>query len=90
MRRLLVLRRHVPLDTVDDYLETWSALRDAAASAGARAWIFRATGQDDRFMEFIEWSDPASPLEDADVAQVRARLDAFAPAVDAGEWEETT
>lgn len=88
MRHLLVSRRLVPLDTVDDYLDAWDALRTAAAGCDARAWIFRGAGHEDRFMEFIEWSDPASPLEDAGVALARQRIDALAPVTDSSEWEE--
>lgn len=90
MRHLLVSRRHVPLDTVDEYLDAWNELRAAATSADGRAWIFRGVGHEDRFIEFIEWSHPATPLEDAGVARARSRLDTFAPATDAGEWEEVT
>lgn len=81
MRRLRTTRRIVPLDTVDDYLDTWAAVRRAVEDAGGRAWIFRGVEHEDRFMEFIEWAGDGTPVD-------ATRLDEHAPPVASEEWEE--
>jgi hypothetical protein len=91
MARLRTARRHVPLDRGDDYMLAWAAARRAVEAAGGRAWLFHGAGHEDQFMEFIEWDDATttSPLLDSDAAAAIAQLDAFAPASQAEEWEET-
>jgi len=89
MRRLAITRRQVPLDIVDDYLAMWDALRERVITAGGRAWIFRGSGHQDRFIEFIEWSDEiAAPLSLESVADAAAELDMFAVPTSTDEWEE--
>jgi hypothetical protein len=91
MRRLLCTRRQVALDTTDEYLIAWLALRNAVVAAGGRAWIFRGAGHEDQFMEFIEWDDGAlAPLETEDVGSALAQLTAFGTATSNDEWEEAT
>jgi hypothetical protein len=90
MRMLFIAHRHVALDLADEYLLAWAALRNVATAADARAWVFQGVTHEDRFIEFIEWSDPAVPLEDAALRTALAQLDAFGPATDAAEWEEAT
>lgn len=89
MRRLATIRRHVPLDLMDDYLLAWEALRAAAERLDARAWVFRGAAHEDHFLEFIEWQDGAvEPLGDAAVAAALAQLDAFAVPGASEEWEQ--
>jgi hypothetical protein len=91
MRRLLCTRRQVALDTTDEYVIAWLALRNAVAAAGGRAWIFRGAAHEDQFMEFIEWDDDAlEPLEAEGVGSALARLTAFGAATSSDEWEEAT
>jgi hypothetical protein len=91
MRRLLCTRRRVALDIVDDYLLAWLALRNAAAQAGARAWLFRGAANEDHFMEFMEWNDgEAEPLEEEGVMAAVTQLGAFGVALSSDEWEEAT
>ncbi len=91
MRRLLSTRRLIPLDRLEDYLADWQRVRAAAEAAGARAWLFRGTGHEDHFIEFIEWGDQpgVTPVPDFDdVAAARLHLDhAFGPG-HANDWEE--
>lgn len=89
MRRLLCIRRQVPLDRADEYLSACRAVRRAAEEAGSRAWLFRGAEHDDWFMEFFEWSDAAdAPLRNAGVRAALADVDAIAAAVRTDEWEE--
>jgi hypothetical protein len=90
MRHLFVTHRHVPLDLADDYLLAWAALRTAAASVGGRAWVYQGATHEDRFLEFIEWSEPDAPLDDASVAAALTHLEEFGPATESAEWEEAT
>jgi hypothetical protein len=91
MRSLLTTRRHVPLDRADDYLLAWQAVQRGVERAGGRAWIFRGADHEDRFLEFVEWSQGASlPLDDDDVQAAIAQLDAFAHATSVEEWEQAT
>lgn len=90
MRQLSTIRRHVALDRTDDYLSSWDALRAAAEALGARAWVFRGAAHEDRFLEFIEWSGAESPLEHDTIVEALERLDTFAPATAAEDWEQAT
>lgn len=88
MRQLSTLRRHVALDRTDEYLSAWEVLRGAIEALQARAWVFRGVAHEDHFLEFIEWSGDVSPLDDAAVVEALERLDTFAPATAAEEWEQ--
>ncbi|HEX6135710.1 MAG TPA: hypothetical protein VFZ24_17180 [Longimicrobiales bacterium] len=89
MRHLVSVRRHVPLDIVDTYLAGWSELRRAVENAGGRAWLYRGAANEDRFIEFVEWSDDiAAPLSHDAVAAAAAELDAFAAPASTDEWDE--
>jgi hypothetical protein len=91
MRRLLCTRRQVALDTADEYLIAWLTLRNAVVAAGGRAWIFRGSGHEDQFLEFIEWADnTAEPLEEDRVVWALSQLAAFGTAACSDEWEEAT
>jgi hypothetical protein len=90
MRYLFAMHRHVPLDRADDYLVAWTALRTATETAGGHAWVFQGTTHEDRFLELIEWSEPATPLDDVGVTAALTQLEGFGPATEAAEWEEAT
>jgi hypothetical protein len=90
MRRLFVTHRHVPLDRLDDYAVAWTALCSATEAAGGQAWVFRGTTHQDRFLEFIEWSDPITPLQQSTVTTAMAQLERFGAATESAEWEEAT
>jgi len=92
-RLLLVSRRIVPLDALEDYGSRWARVVAAVSAAGGRAWVFRGVRHQDHFLEFIEWRtdhsvDPGALPDRESVAAARAELDGrFGPASD-DEWEE--
>jgi hypothetical protein len=90
MRSLLCTRRVVPLDLLDDYLARWRDVTQAAQAAGARAWLFRRTGHDDHFQEFLEWDgdDAGAAADEPALAGARAALEELVGAGDDTEWEE--
>lgn len=88
MRHLRVTRRHLALDRSDEYLRCWDEVSTAVRQAGGNAWLFRDIEHDDRFLEFIEWSGGAAPLEQVAVAEALDALATFAPAAQSDEWEE--
>jgi hypothetical protein len=69
MRRLLVIRRTVPLDRSEEYSAAWQRLAAAAALLAGRAWLFRRAGHEDRFVEFLEWHADSSLPEQTEVAE---------------------
>lgn len=88
-RRLLVTQRTVPLDCIEDYHAAWSRIRDSVSRLGGRAWLFRAVGHEDHYMEFLEWEEGAVEVPyDPDIAGARRELDATLPPARADEWEE--
>jgi hypothetical protein len=87
MRRLFVTRRVVPLDRLDEYDAGWRALRDAATSAGTRAWRFRRAGHEDQYIEFLE-SVVDGALEALDVDGARSHLEEQFGTTESSEWEE--
>lgn len=91
-RLLLITRRTIPLDRLDDYLAEWQRVRAAAEAAGGRAWLFRGTGRQDHFIEFLEWDEASvPPLPDhEDVANARLELDQTFGTGVADKWEETS
>lgn len=86
MRRLLCKRRRVTRDTVSRYLELWVDLRQAAASVGIHAWLFRSADDACLYMEFLEAGD-ARALADPTVRQARRALDPLGHAT-TEEWIE--
>jgi hypothetical protein len=84
MRRILITRRTVPLDRSDEYLAAWQQLAAAAALRAGHAWLFRRSGHEDRFVEFLEWVGPAALPEQPEIADALRELDEIA----AGTLEE--
>jgi hypothetical protein len=71
-----------------DYLHAWSAVSTAAAAAGARAWLFRATDDPSIYIEFIEWKHEAAGDTDWSASLAGwADLDRFGAAV-TRQWQE--
>lgn len=54
-RRLVSIRRWVPLAEQSTYRDAWSQLHAAAAARGAHAWHFASTDSDEVFLEFLEF-----------------------------------
>lgn len=80
MRRILVTHRTVPLDRSEEYAGRWQWLRGIAdRRRSARAWLFRRSGHEDHFIEFLEWQDPIDLLEDAEIDEALQELDSIAP-----------
>jgi hypothetical protein len=91
MRRLLCTDRVLPPDRVDEYLALWARLRNVAVEAGMRAWLFRADGRADHFLEFIEWD--AAVLGDSaaarpEVDSMRRELEGKFGGRSTAQWEE--
>lgn len=90
MRNLLITRRTVPLDRLEEYAEAWAAVAGAAAAQGGRAWLFRGAGHEDRFIEFVEWTGAPEFLAAPALVAACRELDACAAATESGAWEEAT
>jgi hypothetical protein len=89
MRRLLVTRRVVPLDRLDEYLPAWADVVRTARTANCRAWLFRQTDHQDHFLEFVEWKDDeASESARAPLETARRIVDETFGYGDSTEWEE--
>jgi len=92
-RLLLISRRVVPLDALEDYASRWARVVAAVDAAGGRAWLFRGARHQDHFLEFIEWKAGVEPAgvalpERADIETARGELDARFGAASGDEWEE--
>ena len=88
-RALRSTRRTVALDSLDEYLDAWSAVRTEVEAAGGHAWLFRGALREDHFLEFIEWKPlaDAEPLtERPSLAEMLAALDADFGHGQAEEW----
>ncbi|MGH7483821.1 MAG: hypothetical protein ACRELV_16860 [Longimicrobiales bacterium] len=86
--RLLVTRRVVALDRIDEYYALWDEARHAVAEREGRAWLFGGTTRDDHFLEFVESGTSSALLEDD---TVRAALEALRqrfPPAEEEEWLE--
>jgi hypothetical protein len=82
MRRLLVTRRQIALDRLEEYIDGWDKICREAMRLGGHAWLFRAAEREDQFLEFIEWlSDTAPTLpEDPDLLDAQIAVDeSFGP-----------
>jgi hypothetical protein len=89
-RRLLSTRRIVPLDRAQAYDPYWERLREAATAAGARAWRFRAAGEPELFLEFLEFAEDNKVLDHAPVASARDALEQALGPGTSEEWTEAT
>jgi hypothetical protein len=87
MRRLLITMRDVPATSMAAVSDGWHELRKAVQDAGGRAWRFRNSSNPGVLVEFVEWSDPARPLDNDAVRAALTRLDGIAPG-SPGEWQE--
>jgi len=89
-RKLVVTRRNVPLDRVEDYHAAWRRVRDAVHEAGGRAWVFRGADRIDHFLEFIESREMDSLMVEQVVVAARDELDALFAPRDLEAWDEAT
>jgi hypothetical protein len=87
---LLITRRRIPLDSKEEYVKLWHAVRAAVLHAGGRAWIFRSARTDDHFTEFVEWQAAASGvmIDRAQVATAIESLNAAFPSEESDTWME--
>ncbi|MBB4636525.1 hypothetical protein [Longimicrobium terrae] len=77
-RRLVSIRRFVPIDRIREYAELWIALHRAATAKGAHAWHFASADQQNVYMEFLEFGGDADVRGDPDtVAAIKALHEAF-------------
>ncbi|HEX6939241.1 MAG TPA: hypothetical protein VF158_07500 [Longimicrobiales bacterium] len=88
LRRLLAIRRCVPLDRSEEYDGLWSRVRAAVDEAGGHAWRFRSARRQDTYLEFIESRELDRVLEGRRVAAARLDLDAVFGPGDPEAWEE--
>jgi len=89
MRHILVTHRTVPLDRSEEYTAGWQRLAAAAALGTGHAWLFRRAGHEDRFVEFLEWHEPAALLDDGEIVEARRVLAEIGAGAD-DELEEAT
>lgn len=88
MKQLLITRRTVPLDRLEEYAEIWASVCTAAAAHACRAWLFRRSGHEDRFIEFVEWTGESPLDEDGALLAALRELDGCGAPQDGDTWEE--
>ncbi len=90
---LLSARRTVAGERLPEYARAWERVRVAAATAGARAWLFRAASpraprDGASYLEFLEWPATAGdPTAAPELAVVLAELAAAFPGT-SERWDE--
>jgi hypothetical protein len=87
-RRLLSVRRQVPVDRSQSYQSLWTALAAAATAGGAHAWRFVSSIDAESHLEFLEFGAGADPREAGEVRMLIDRLEAEAGASTVEEWIE--
>jgi len=85
MRRLIITYRDVLPHRRTEHQTRWRALRDAVVRAGGHAWLFRAESDENLFVEFVEYRDPAL-LNVSDVSEARLALDEALPDFERTGW----
>jgi hypothetical protein len=77
-RRLVSIRRYVPLDSIRDYAELWVSLHRAATARGAHAWHFTSADQPNVYLEFLEFGADSDVRNDTEtVAAIKALHERF-------------
>lgn len=87
-RRLVSLRRAVPVAVRGRYDELWSAAQGAVVGLGAHAWRFSDLAGSGHYLEFLEFADGADPRTDRRVGEPLTRLEAEIGAAEVEEWAE--
>jgi len=85
MRRLIVTYRDILPERRGEYLVAWGVLRDHVVAAGGHAWVFHAESDGNRFIEFLEYRNPAIP-ELGEVREARSALDEKFPEYRRSTW----
>ena len=87
-RRLLSVRRQVPIDRSQLYQALWTALATAATAGGAHAWRFVSSIDAECHLEFLEFGADSDPREAVEVRALIDRLEAEVGASTFEEWIE--
>lgn len=85
---LLTTRRVVPLDRLEEYIDSWGRVRDLVVGQGGRAWLFRAAAREDSFLEFIEFEERHAVLRTDELQVARESLAEEFGERETEEWEE--
>ena len=77
-RRLVSIRRYVPMDSIRDYAELWISLHAAATSRGAHAWHFASADKPNVYVEFLEFGGDSDIRSDTEtLAAIKALHERF-------------
>jgi hypothetical protein len=80
-RRLVSIRRRVPMDRIEVYVPLWLQLHAAATARGAHAWNFISADVPEVYLEFLEFgAETDIRADEATVAAIKALHDAFGEA----------
>jgi hypothetical protein len=74
-RRLVSVRRTVPVAEADRYLEAWERLAGLVRGMGAHAWGFRSVEDEALRIEFLEFRAGADPRAEAAVREAAEALE---------------
>ena len=85
-RFLQITRRRIPLDRSEEYALLWNAVRDAAVTVKANAWIFESAHVAGYFTEFVEWKGDA----EIPISSVLDELDSEFPPEECSVWIEAS
>ena len=77
-RRLVSIRRRVPMDRIEEYVPLWLKLHAAATSRGAHAWNFISADVPEVYLEFLEFGTETDiRADEGTVEAIRALHEAF-------------
>jgi hypothetical protein len=77
-RRLVSIRRRVPMDRIEEYVPLWLQLHAAVTSRGAHAWNFISADVPEVYLEFLEFGTETDiRADEATVEAIRALHEAF-------------
>ena len=77
-RRLVSVRRRVPMDRIEEYVVLWLKLHAAATSRGAHAWNFISADVPEVYLEFLEFdADSDVRSDEVTVTAIRELHEAF-------------
>lgn len=86
MTTLLVTRRRVPLDRIEQYGALWRAAHTCATRLGARAWLFQSQKVAGLFTEFLEHDDEQQLDDDSSLVSCLHSLHETFPAEESSTW----
>ncbi len=77
-RRLVSIRRRVPMDRIEEYVPLWLQLHAAATAKGAHAWNFISADVPEVYLEFLEFgAETDIRADEATVEAIRMLHEAF-------------